>query len=152
MSTAPPALWQIYCDGTARPNPGQMAYGVVMLSPSGECHTLSKATGTRGCNNEAEALALIAALQAARALGAQALRLHSDSSILIAQLGAQPPNSVDRLTPFFELARLELASLAYSELCWIPRHRNGQADALARSALGLLPKLPRPPHHHKKRR
>ncbi len=152
MSIAQPALWQIYCDGTAWPNPGRMAYGVVIVAPAGELHTLSRATGAYGCNNEAEVLALIAAMQAARALGAQALRLHSDSSIVVEQLGAQPPAIVVRLTHLFDLARRERASFAYSELCWIPRHRNTQADALARAALGLLPKSPNPPHHRKKRR
>ncbi len=152
MSIAPPALWQIYCDGTAWPNPGRLAYGVVMCSPDGERHTLSHATGTRGCNNEAEVLALIAGMQAARALGARALRLHSDSSLVIEQLGNQPPTVVERLGPLFDLARQELASFAHSELCWIPRHRNAQADALARAALGLPPKPPSPAHHRKKRR
>ncbi len=152
MAIAQPDIWQIYCDGTACPNPGRMAYGVVLLAPTGERHTLSHATGTRGCNNEAEVLALIAAMQAAGALGAQALCLHSDSSIVVEQLGANPPISVARLTYLFDLARRELACFAYTELCWIPSHRNAQADALARAALGLLPRPPSPPHSHKKRR
>jgi ribonuclease HI len=127
-----------------------MAYGAVLLSPCGQHHTLSQATGTRGCNNEAEVLALIASLQAARALGAQALRLYSDSSIVVQQLSAQPRTDFARLAHLFEQARRELTHFAYSHLSWIPRHRNAQADALARAALGLPPKPPKPTHHSRK--
>ena len=38
------------------------------------------------------------------------------------------------------------------ELRWIPRHRNGAADALARAALGLRPKPATRPVSRKKRR
>lgn len=129
--------WTLYCDGTSAPNPGRMGIGAVMTAPDGARHTLSRATGTSGCNNEAEARALIAALQELHARGATALRIHSDSSILIAQLGSSAAAPIMRLAHIFAEARELLSLFGHVELLWVPRHRNAEADSLARAALGL---------------
>ena len=42
--------------------------------------------------------------------------------------------------PLFDEACVLLESFEQARLQWIPRHRNAQADALARAALGKLPK------------
>jgi ribonuclease HI len=132
--------WVVYCDGSAVPNPGRMGLGAVIIAPDGTRSLLSMATDSRGCNNEAEARALIAALRELRALGATALQIHCDSSLLVEQLGptAMPP--VARLAFIYAEAGALLKTFAHTSLQWIPRHRNGEADALARAALGLPPK------------
>lgn len=133
--------WVVHCDGSAQPNPGRMGWGAVMVAPDGSRHVLSETTPDRGCNNEAELRALMAALQHLTALGATAARLYSDSSILVEQLqgsGGVPP--VARLAPLFDRARALLAGLEHGSVHWLPRHRNAEADALARAALGLAPK------------
>jgi len=132
--TCPP--WVIYCDGTATPNPGRMGLGAVITAPDGTRHTLSHDTGARGCNNEAELLALMAALQTLQRLGATALQAYSDNSILIEQLDGRPAKPVARLAGLFEEARALLRGFDSVSLHWIPRHRNGEADALARASLG----------------
>lgn len=134
--------WVIHCDGSAMPNPGRMGLGAVITAPDGTRHTLSQDTGTRGCNNEAELLALMAALQALQRLGATALRAYSDNSILVEQLDGRPARPVARLAGLFDEARTLLRSFDSVTLHWIPRHRNSEADALARAALGMpLPDL-----------
>lgn len=133
-------LWRVYCDGSAVPNPGYMGLGAVMTAPDGAQHTLSLATHTRGCNNEAELLALVAALRALQGYGATALQICTDNSILVEQLGAQNAKPIARLAGLFDDARALLGTFDHASLKWIPRHRNGEADALARVALGLLPK------------
>lgn len=145
-STAAP-VWVVHFDGSALPNPGRMAWGVVMVAPDGVRHTLAHAGSEVGCNNEAELRGLIAALQALRGLGAGALAIHSDSSILVEQLGDGPrrPPPIERLAELFDEARRLLAGFDGVGLRWIPRHRNGEADALARDALGLPPKPSLPP-------
>lgn len=142
--------WTIYSDGSAVPNPGRMGLGAVLVAPDGTRHVLSMATDARGCNNEAEARALMAALRDAHARGATALLIYSDSSLLVAQLGAVDVPPVLRLAALYEEVSALLATFTHTSLHWIPRHRNGEADALARAALGLLPK--RPVKSPKKRR
>ncbi|ART49984.1 ribonuclease H [Acidovorax carolinensis] len=135
-------LWTIYCDGSAMPNPGRMGMGVVLCAPDGTRHTLAQATHTTGCNNEAELRALLLALGELQARGASALRVYSDSSILVEQLGGKGAPPIVRLNDLFDEARTLLQSFAAVSLQWIPRHRNAQADALARAALGCAPKPP----------
>ena len=141
-----PAVWSVYCDGSAVPNPGRMGLGAVLVAPDGVMrHTISQATTATGCNNEAELRALMLALAELRERGACALRIHSDSSVLVEQLGDRPGPPIARLAPLFDEARRLLQDFAPVELRWIPRHRNGEADALARQALGLAPKAtPKP--------
>ena len=134
--------WILHCDGSAVPNPGRMGLGAVLIAPDGTRHVLSTTTDTRGCNNEAEARALMLALRDARARGATALQIYSDSSLLVAQLGSVNEPPVLRLAALYEEAQALLATFTQTSLHWIPRHRNGEADALARAALGLLPKRP----------
>ena len=79
-----------------------------------------------------------------QARGATALRVYSDSSILVEQLveqlGGKVAPPIARLNDLFDEARTLLQSFAQVSLQWIPRHRNAEADALARAALGCAPK------------
>jgi ribonuclease HI len=138
----PASPWVIYCDGSAMPNPGRMGMGVVLCAPDGTRHSLAQATHTTGCNNEAELRALLLALAELQARGASALLVYSDSSILVEQLGGKVAPPIARLNDLFDEARTLLQSFAHVSLQWIPRHRNAEADALARAALGCAPKPP----------
>jgi ribonuclease HI len=142
--------WTVYCDGSAMPNPGRMGIGAVITAPDGTRHTLSQATHATGCNNEAELRALTLALQDLRERGATAVRAYSDNSILVEQLGPAGAKPIERLAGLFDDARALLDSFDDVRVQWIPRHRNGEADALARAALGFAPKPPARPA--KKRR
>ena len=133
-------LWIIFCDGSAYPNPGCMGIGAVLTEPGGTRHTLSQALHASGCNNEAELRALMAALRELKVRGATALLVYSDNSILVEQLGSTSAKPVARLAALFDEARALLTSFYQARLKWLPRHRNGEADALARAALGLAPK------------
>lgn len=151
-----PGAWVIHCDGSAWPNPGRMGLGAVLMGPDGTLrHQISEATTGTGCNNEAELRALMRALQwLAQQGGAAAtpVQVFSDNSVLVEQLGAHPVAPIARLAPLFDEARCALRQFAQVDLQWIPRHRNGAADALARAALGLAPKAAIPPGHHPKKK
>ena len=134
--------WTIHCDGSAVPNPGRMGLGAVLTAPDGTRHPLSVTADGRGCNNEAELLALMAALQEARRHGAAALVVHCDNSVVVEQLAGTATEPFVRLAPLFDEVRVMLRSFPAARLVWIPRHRNREADALARAAVGLPPKAP----------
>lgn len=114
--------------------------GAVLSAPDGTQHTLCQLAPTKGCNNEAELRALMAALGQARAHAAKALVIYCDSRVVVDQLGAAPQAPVARLAALFEQARALLQAFEHVQLQWIPRQRNAQADALARAALGMTPK------------
>lgn len=144
-------LWTVHFDGSAVPNPGRMGLGVVMTEPGGQSHTFSQASHTIGCNNEAELRALMAALQALKAHGATRLCAYSDNSVLVEQLSDARSKPIVRLAPLFDEARVLLSSFEQASVRWIPRHRNAQADALARAAMGLTLKPLVKPSKRKRR-
>ena len=147
-AAAPAPLWVLYCDGSALPNPGRMGLGAVWTEPDGTRHTLSQAAPTKGCNNEAELRALMAALAELQRRGARALLVHCDSTIVVEQLGSKDAKPISRLAGLFEQARQLLGTFEHARLQWIPRQRNGQADALARAALVIVSRQGQTPAKH----
>ena len=137
-----PPVWTVWCDGSALPNPGRMGWGAVIAGPGGERRTLSLSGGAAvGCNNEAELRAVMAALVELRSLGARSARVHCDNSVVVAQLGSAEGGAVRpiaRLAALFDEARALLGAFDDARVVWIPAHRNAEADALARAALGLV--------------
>lgn len=131
------AHWVVHCDGSAVPNPGRIGIGALLCAPDGTRHAISWASERRGCNNEAELMSLSVALMELKRQGARAVTLYSDNSVLVEQLAGQPERPVARLASQFEDARRLLEGFEHAVLQWIPRHRNGEADALARAALDL---------------
>jgi ribonuclease HI len=132
--------WFAYCDGSALPNPGRIGLGAVFIEPDGTRHTLSQATHESGCNNEAELRALMATLRELKLRGAGTLLIHCDNSVVVEQVGSSTAKPIARLASLFGEARALLNSFDQATLIWIPRHRNAEADALARAALGLARK------------
>lgn len=147
-----PTYWHVYCDGTALPNPGRIGIGVVLVSPNGDKFTLSEAPAVRGCNNEAEAAALIAALKLAQQHGATKLKIRSDSIVVVEQTTGKTRTQVLRLVPLFAEARALLATFEQVDYRWIARKHNTEADTLARAALGLAPKAAKSPKKRKRKR
>lgn len=147
---APITPWLVYCDGSALPNPGRMGLGAVFTEPDGTRHTLSLTAPETGCNNEAELRALLVTLQALKLRGAHSLLFHCDSRVVVEQVGSDTAKPIARLAPLFDEARALLNSFEQATLVWIPGHRNSEADALARAALGIT--APRVVKVRKKRR
>lgn len=134
-----PHFWILHIDGSAMPNPGRMAIGVVLTGPDGSVHQLAQALPGSGCNNEAELRALQAGLALAQAQGASGVRIYTDSHWLLEQLAAQAlgwpqARATVRLAHYICAAQAGLAGFAEVQWRWIPRHHNTEADALARQA------------------
>lgn len=132
-----PHAWQAWFDGSARPNPGKLAIGGLLLSPTGQRWELSLTAG-EGDGTQAECLALLAILQCARQQQVAQLQVYGDSRIVIEALSGQ--GSRRGFVDLCEQAESLLRQFAWVELHWIPRHRNQTADALAERAFnsGLL--------------
>ena len=124
-----------HIDGAARGNPGPASYGVVVRGPGGEVAAELKKYIGRATNNVAEYYALIAALDYAEAHGISALRVRSDSELLVKQMkGSYKVKSAD-LRPLFERARKMAHRMAHFAIEYVPREQNRRADQLANEAL-----------------
>lgn len=133
--TAGPAAHTANIDGAARGNPGPASYGVVVRTPHGEVAAELKKYIGRATNNVAEYYALIAALDYAASRGVSALRVRSDSELLVKQMkGSYKVKSVD-LRPLFERAKRMAQGIAHFTIEHVPREQNRRADQLANEAL-----------------
>jgi ribonuclease HI len=126
-------------DGASRGNPGPAAYAVVIRDPEGKLVLeLAKKFG-RDTNNVAEYYALLAALDYATTHGISALRIRSDSELLVRQMqGRYKVKSAD-LKPLHERATILSRQLKYFAIEHVRREQNRDADALANVALDSGP-------------
>jgi len=122
-------------DGAARGNPGPAAYGVLMRDGRGEVVAKLKKYIGRMTNNVAEYYGLIAALDYAQSHGVRALRIESDSELLVKQMRGQYKVKSDDLRPLFERARKMSQGLEAFRIDHVYREQNREADALANQAL-----------------
>lgn len=132
----PSTGWRAWFDGSARPNPGRCAIGALLRGPDGELVELSRAAG-HGNSSEAEYLALIAVLEAALAHGATRLTVFGDSQVVIDDVNGPQDAGAGVLRAYRLRVQALLARLPGVTLRWIPRHRNGEADALSQRACGM---------------
>ena len=133
-SSATPA-YRANIDGGSRGNPGPAAYGVVIRdSRDAVVAKLKKYIG-RSTNNVAEYYGLIAALDYAQSHGVRALRVESDSELLVRQMRGQYKVKSAELRPLFEHARRMAQGLESFRIEHVYREKNAEADALANEAL-----------------
>ena len=122
-------------DGGSRGNPGPAAYGVVIRDPSGAIVAKLKKYIGRSTNNVAEYYGLIAALDYAQSHGIRALRVESDSELLVKQMRGQYRVKNADLRPLFERARKMVTGFEFFNIDHVYRERNAEADALVNEAL-----------------
>lgn len=134
--------WQGWFDGSARPNPGEIGIGVVLLAPDARRYEKSERLSGRGCNNEAELQALCALLELACAAGARRLLVRGDSAVAIAYVNGPAATAIEPLLTQVTRAREWIMRFDDVRLSWIPQQRNEQADRLSRQALGLPERPP----------
>jgi ribonuclease HI len=140
------AAHRVNIDGGSRGNPGPAAYGVLIRDPRGQVVAKLKKYIGRMTNNVAEYYGLIAALDYAQAHGIQALRVESDSELLVKQMrGLYKVKSGD-LQPLFERAKKMSQGFESFRIEHVYREQNREADALANEALdetaGPVPGVP----------
>jgi ribonuclease HI len=135
QQTPPAGVHVANVDGAARGNPGPASYAVVMRDPSGKTVLeLAKRLG-RDTNNVAEYYALIAALDFAINHGITALRIRSDSELLVRQMQGRYKVKSPDLKPLHERATKMSRQLPYFAIEHVRREMNRDADALANLAL-----------------
>jgi ribonuclease HI len=126
---------QANIDGAARGNPGPASYGVVIRDGQGELVAKLKKYIGRMTNNVAEYYALIAALDYAESHGIRALRVESDSELMVKQMQGQYKVKSEDLKPLFERAKKMSMGFTSFRIDHVYREQNREADALANEAL-----------------
>ncbi len=134
-AATPTAAHRANIDGGSRGNPGPAAYGVVIRDPKGEIVARLKKYIGRMTNNVAEYYGLIAALDYVESQGIRALRIESDSELLVKQMKGLYKVRSAELAPLYERARKMAAALDSFRIDHVYREQNREADALANMAM-----------------
>lgn len=122
-------------DGGARGNPGPAAYGVVIRDAKGDIVARLKKYVGHNTNNVAEYFGLIAALDYAQAHGITALRVESDSELMVKQMRGQYKVKSGDLRPLYERAKKMAQGLHSFRIEHVYREQNREADALVNQVL-----------------
>jgi ribonuclease HI len=145
----PPAHHLVaFSDGGARGNPGPSGYGVVIQDESGrKVAALSEYLGHQ-TNNFAEYQGLIAALEYAVANGHKALKVISDSELLVRQIKGIYKVKNAALQELHGRAKELIAKLDWFSIGHVLRGHNEEADRLANAAMdkgmGRVARAPSP--------
>jgi ribonuclease HI len=133
---APPAGVHVAnIDGASRGNPGPAAYAVILRGPDGaKLCEFGKAIGQE-TSNVAEYYGLVAALDYAASHGIRALRVRSDSELLVRQMQGRYKVKNAALKPLHERAQKLARALDYFVIEHVMREQNREADALGNTAL-----------------
>jgi ribonuclease HI len=135
FSNAPEHHLIAYSDGGARGNPGPAGYGVVIQDETGKkVAALSEYLGHQ-TNNVAEYQGLIAALKYAVSHGHKALKVISDSELLVRQIKGIYKVKNSTLQELHGRAKDLIAQLDWFSIGHVLRGHNQEADTLANAAM-----------------
>ena len=124
-----------YVDGGARGNPGPAGFGVRIERADGMLiEEFSDSIGI-ATNNVAEYRGLLAALEWARAHGASAVHIRSDSLLLVQQMLGNYKVKHPGLQPLHARARLLAREIGGVTFEHVRREANKHADRLANAAM-----------------
>ncbi len=137
-----------HSDGGARGNPGPAGYGVVIQDEAGKrLAALSQYLGHQ-TNNFAEYQGLIAALEYAVKNGPKALKVISDSELLVRQIKGIYKVKNPTLQDLHARAKELITQLEWFSIGHALREHNREADRLANAAMdkgmGRAPQSPSP--------
>ena len=128
----------VHTDGAARGNPGPAAIGVVIEDQEGRTvYEVSRALGVR-TNNEAEYLALIAALEYLKSARPTDAEFLLDSELVVRQLKGEYKVKEPRLQALHGQAVMLLNAVPKYRFRHVRREENARADELANEALDAV--------------
>jgi ribonuclease HI len=126
-----------HIDGGARGNPGPAGYGAVIEDEMGRpVVELSNYLGKQ-TNNYAEYSGLLAALAYATRYGFKAMKVYSDSELMVKQITGQYKVSNSALKELHTKAIKLIEDLEAFEINHVAREQNREADWLANRAMDL---------------
>lgn len=124
-----------HIDGGARGNPGPAGYGVVVEDHAGRMlDEIAQYIG-RSTNNVAEYSALLAALEYALSHRFRAVKILSDSELLVRQMRGEYKVRNAALIELYQKAQAMIRELDWFQVQHIPREQNREADRLANIAM-----------------
>jgi ribonuclease HI len=130
-------MYQIYCDGASRSNPGEASVGISILKDNEEIDTIKKRIGI-ATNNVAEYLGLIEALQYCIENNIMEVVIYLDSLLVVNQVNLEYKVKSKKLQEYYNLSIDLINQINNIEINHVRREFNKRADQLANQALDEL--------------
>ena len=127
-------MYEIFCDGASRSNPGDASIGVSINKDKVEIDTIKKKIGIN-TNNVAEYLGLIAALEYCVENKVNNVKIFLDSLLVVQQVNMEYKVKSKRLQTHFEKSLKLINQIEDIKIYHIKREFNSRADQLANEAL-----------------
>ncbi len=127
-------MYEIYCDGASRSNPGEASIGVSINKDKVEIDTIKKKIGIN-TNNVAEYLGLIAALEYCVEKKVNDVKIFLDSLLVVQQVNMEYKVKSKKLQTYYENSLKLIDQIENIEIHHIRREFNSRADQLANQAL-----------------
>ena len=127
-------MYEIYCDGASRSNPGEASIGVSINKDKVEIDTIKKRIGIN-TNNVAEYLGLIAALEYCVEKKINDVKIFLDSLLVVQQVNMEYKVKSKKLQSHYENSLKLIDQIENIEIHHIRREFNSRADQLANQAL-----------------
>lgn len=130
-------MYQIYCDGASRSNPGEASVGISILKDNKEIDTIKKRIGI-ATNNVAEYLGLIEALEYCIEKNIMKVVIYLDSLLVVQQVNLKYKVKSKKLQEYYNQAVDLINQINNIEINHVRREFNKRADQLANQALDEL--------------
>ena len=127
-------IYQIFCDGASRSNPGDASIGVSISLDGKEIHTISRKIGI-ATNNEAEYQALIDGLNYCIENSIREIEVFLDSNLVVEQVNKNFKVKAGNLKVLNSQVENMIKEFEYIEFKHVYREENKRADQLANMAL-----------------
>jgi len=130
-------VYEIYCDGASRSNPGEASVGISILKDSEEIATIKKRIGI-ATNNVAEYLGLIEALKYCVDNNIMEVHIYLDSLLVVQQVNLEYKVKSKKLQEYYNQALDLINKINNIKINHVRREFNKRADQLANQALDEL--------------
>ena len=130
-------MYEIYCDGASRSNPGEASVGISILKDKKEIDTIKKRIGI-ATNNVAEYLGLIEALKYCVEKNIMEVDIYLDSLLVVQQVNLEYKVKSKKLQEHYNQALDLINKINNIKINHVRREFNKRADQLANQALDEL--------------
>jgi ribonuclease HI len=124
-----------YFDGGCDPNPGHASCGALVKRDGKTIWKHSQYIGNHLSNNVAEYAGVIAVLSYLLENKIDTATIYGDSNMVVQQMNRKWRAKAGTYLPYYKEALALRVQLPNVTIKWIPREKNGEADALAGDAL-----------------
>ena len=130
-------MYEIYCDGASRSNPGEASVGISILKDKEEIDTIKKRIGI-ATNNVAEYLGLIEALKYCVEKNIMEVDIYLDSLLVVQQVNLEYKVKSKKLQEHYNQALDLINKINNVKITHVRREFNKRADQLVNQALDEL--------------